>query len=446
MSSDQAARARRIGWFLIAAGLLLNEWVVGWLLTSDGRIDDMVVRVLVWTLDVLAVVSGTVLVRRRTLPARRTVLLSALTVVISILIVEVVLHVTFSLLGDDEPIDNRLTLSPYADKEWAEGLFRELGTEGIERHFEYHPYLGWDMKPFHGKWVKTDERGVRQTWAPPDLPGDAPTLYMFGGSTIWGMGARDDHTIPSYMAQELHTRGYRVAVHNYGDLAYSFTQELIHLFLLLKEGHRPNYVVFYDGINDVYGAYQAGRAGAPIDPFRNAARISEKYSPADHIKIGVQQLLKEHSMIYRALAGIPALFSSAEAFPEPGARMSDEELRALATGIVDYYLTSREILRYLAEAYDFEYMTFWQPVSLTEKGLRDEERNDPRTGDVTLKKLHIFALEQLTAEPLERFRDLSDVLADRNETYYVDYAHLSEAGNAQVARRMADIFEETFLK
>ncbi len=36
----------------------------------------------------------------------------------------------------------------------------------------------------------------------------------------------------------------------------------VRLVLLLREGHRPDYVIFYDGANDVYAAYQAGRAGA----------------------------------------------------------------------------------------------------------------------------------------------------------------------------------------
>ena len=38
---------------------------------------------------------------------------------------------------------------------------------------------------------------------------------------------------------------------------------MMELFLQLREGNIPDLVVFYDGVNDVFSAYQQGKAGIP---------------------------------------------------------------------------------------------------------------------------------------------------------------------------------------
>jgi hypothetical protein len=48
-------------------------------------------------------------------------------------------------------------------------------------------------------------------------------------------------------------------VTDYGIPGFTFLQEIIKLTLLLQNGQRPNFIVFYDGANDVYAAYQSGR-------------------------------------------------------------------------------------------------------------------------------------------------------------------------------------------
>ena len=78
------------------------------------------------------------------------------------------------------------------------------------------------------------------------------TAFVFGGSTTWGAGVKDDYTIPSYL-NRLASGRYRFF--NYGVLAYQSTQEVLRLSLLLSDGNVPDLVVLYDGVNDaVYGA------------------------------------------------------------------------------------------------------------------------------------------------------------------------------------------------
>ena len=50
---------------------------------------------------------------------------------------------------------------------------------------------------------------------------------MFGGSTMWGTGARDACTIPSLLARALQGRGMSLEIINFGETGYVRTQEVI---------------------------------------------------------------------------------------------------------------------------------------------------------------------------------------------------------------------------
>ena len=110
-----------------------------------------------------------------------------------------------------------------------------------------------------GAYVTLDERGLRPTPGEETANGAAIRILCFGGSTMMGMGARDDHTIPAVLARRLTERGHRVAVTNYGQLGHNSTQEVITLQQLLKCGERLDIALFYDGINEMACAEQTGR-------------------------------------------------------------------------------------------------------------------------------------------------------------------------------------------
>ena len=119
----------------------------------------------------------------------------------------------------------------------------------------------WRRASFDSEYITIDRDGFRRTWkrsGPDESPPDM--IFVFGGSTVWGTGARNDYTIPSLMAKQFAQENLNVHVVNYGESAYCFAQEIIHLVTLLQEGRRPRAVIFYDGVNDVSNAYQDGRA------------------------------------------------------------------------------------------------------------------------------------------------------------------------------------------
>ena len=165
-------------------------------------------------------------------------------------------------------VDPRSRADGYGQAEWVAEYFREyLGS--YRTHWE--PYVYWRRVPFEGRYVNIDERGIRRTANAPhpgEGIGESTRIFMFGGSTLWGTGARDDYTIPSYVSRELEAQGFRVEVTNFGEAGYVSTQEVIALLRQLQEGNIPDLVVCYDGANDVYSTYQQGRGGRPQNEFQ----------------------------------------------------------------------------------------------------------------------------------------------------------------------------------
>lgn len=84
---------------------------------------------------------------------------------------------------------------------------------------------------------------------------------------MWGSGARDSFTIPSLLSQILSEHGISIHVVNYGESGFVSTQEVIALMLQLKKGNIPDVVMFYDGVNDTFSAFQHGIAGIPQNEF-----------------------------------------------------------------------------------------------------------------------------------------------------------------------------------
>lgn len=435
---------------LIAIGLLVNPGLLRCLFASLVG-DDIAIenKIIIWAFEALCIVSGLLVYLKGNTPEKRKQLLFILvTITLMVIMLEAGLHVAYLVLdlGDSKDmIENKRYLrSPYHGKEWAQTLFKELREVPKK---EYQQFLGWGKEEYHGKYVNVDSWGIRKSWNPTDFHGKQPqTIYMFGGSTVLGIGARDDYTIPSLLSKMLHGKGYDVVVYNYGELAYTYTQEVILLILLLRDGHRPDYVIFYDGISDVYSAYQTGSAGF----IQNLSEIRDKLkakkpTPLEHIGIAIRDLLKGHCMIYNAVRKIPAYYRKPQ-FQESASKYTDEQLMTLAHDITEYYMQSKDLLDRLAKAYDFKYICFWQPVMLLEERLiNDEAEADRRLHDKALTSCFKYTMASLAKRPSRHFFDITDALYGRTESCYIDFAHLSEEGNEMVSTKIADIFEKEFL-
>src|SRR6056297_1593916 len=139
--------------------------------------------------------------------------------------------------------DRRSELPNYKDFEWAEKHFHEYHQTSST----YRSYVGWQRDPFKGETINLvgpyNERVTRHH-SPIDK--NARSVVFLGGSTTWGVGATDETTIPSlYSLQTGHI------TRNLGEDGRRPRQGINRLIDIYEAGHRPDYVIFYNGVNHV---------------------------------------------------------------------------------------------------------------------------------------------------------------------------------------------------
>ena len=326
----------------------------------------------------------------------------------------------------------------YRDADWSEGYFDEFRRAV---RVDWKAYVEWWQRPFDGSYVTLDERGLRQTTAEKTAGDRVIRVLCFGGSTMMGMGARDEETIPSVLARRLAALGHYVSVTNYGQLGHNSTQETITLQQLLKAGERIDVAIFYDGINEMACAEQTGRADGLFNEARRGAEFNLLHSERRHDLI-IAALLAIAPRTLRRLrqwTGLPLRGP----FPVLEADLSRIDLDRLASDVIAVYAANLRLVRLLGREYGFHPIFFWQPVITTKRPKsRDEQRWErDYTGDPLRRRLlyeRIIAERRRFPELLEVSDavDLSGLFDDCTEPVYIDLYHLSEAGNAAVTEAM----------
>lgn len=266
-----------------------------------------------------------------------------------------------------------MALSIYRDKPWAKTLFQEY--HDIEA-LEFDQYVGWKTRVYRGQFININQDGTRKTFNPTAADNEkGDSIYVFGGSSIWGVGVRDEYTIPSYLSKLLMQSNYHFVVKNYGERGYTFTQEIVRLTLLLRAGHRPCVVIFYDGVNDVISAYRYGRAG--IIGLTSELKLLWEWwqlSPIKKIGSMTGEFIANHSMLYKAGDKLLSRLVYSRPSPYIAATYNEPELERLVKDISDEYLVSLHLVQKLSQAYGFQYFCFWQPVIFTKSPVTEEEK------------------------------------------------------------------------
>ncbi len=327
--------------------------------------------------------------------------------------------------------DLRPRADAYPDSSWLGAYSREFDRSYPLR---WRSYVYWRRKRYKGEYINVDSSGLRVTPAPTlsaPASGRALRVFMFGGSTMWGTGARDAFTIPALVASELQRDGLNAEVTNFGETGYVSTQSLVALLLQLRAGSRPDVVVFYDGVNDTFSAYGQQLPGVPQNERNRVAEFNlSQAGLGRHGRLLLRDMadgLATVNLTKRLLRGLGAA-DSAPIPPRP------DSLTGL---VVTTYLSNLELLQALGEHYHFEPLAYWQPTLFQKSWLTKYERSE------RAKVPEIEAFFQKTYTRMkscahcDMVHDLSQVFSDRHDPLYVDWMHLGERGNAVIARRMA---------
>lgn len=301
----------------------------------------------------------------------------------------------------------------------------------------WRPYVYWRRIPYQGKYINVDEAGIRRSWnaTPSQAPGQV-RIFVFGGSTLWGTGARDEFTIPSLLSKKLSTRYARgVWVTNFGEAGYVNTQEIITLMLELRRGNRPDIAVFFDGYNDSASALQNGVAGIPQN---EPNRIAEFNSRS---RLNLREGFVNRLALYR----FSRWASRSILRPAVRAQRATASTEPLADATVSAYLHNVEILTALSRTFGFHVVFFWQPTLYTKQSLSARERRLYEQSEryfngaaLLFGAINSGLKGRLAEGRYPQVTDLSSMFGDDGDTVFIDqYNHPSEAGNDRIAEAIA---------
>lgn len=308
-------------------------------------------------------------------------------------------------------VDKRGTLANYAGQPWAAVHFAEMQRQKTD----FIAYLGWRRQPFQGQTITVEEgMQIRRT---PAANGNAaaPSVYFFGGSTMWGAGADDARTIPALYQQ---AAGGKIL--NFGESGWTAHQSLNQLIKLYAEGHRPDVVVFYDGVNDVSHKCRHENDAWAYER-QGQIRRALAYRPAEW-GYYAQPILGVVTQLAGALRG------------NQGQRFFDcERNPRKAELLAEQVITDWKVAKLLVESHGGRFHAVLQPVGYFSKTRLDHLRLGRQLGE-QFGIVYPIIRRKMAEQRIGA--DLTDAL-DRDEFIYIDFCHLSPNGNALVAARIA---------
>jgi lysophospholipase L1-like esterase len=360
-----------------------------------------------------------------------------LRVIAVVVVLEIVATGALAIIEPSNQSDPRVAADAYRGVPWAADYFRELRAADS---VAWTSYVYWRRRPFVGQFINVGSEGLRRTYRPPapGASGRPLTVFVFGGSTVWGTGVRDNFTIPSALARQLAADGSSdVAVTNFGESGYVSTQEVIALEVELRRGARPDVVVFYDGVNDTFAALQSGTAGTPQNEANRIAEFNLLHEArrGDLIREAVMRTFTGSAtvqLLTRALRRVTGTDASAATAPRVDARVADD--------VVGIYANNVKAVEGLGNEFGFHSLFYWQPVIFTKDRQTEYELNQTAAVAYTASSYdlvydRIKKQPELASDPA--FHDLSSIFHGEDRPFYIDFAHLSEAGNEVIAARIA---------
>lgn len=341
--------------------------------------------------------------------------------------------------------DSAMTLKKYLGSHWyfRNPQFSWWNSEKSAIVFLPHPVLTWTTKPASTPHIHIADDHSRNTAGNPANGDGSESIFMFGGSTTFGVYLPDDATIPSGLAKRLNADGHPATVHNYGQIAYNSNQEVLYLWLLLKEGKRPDTVILYDGCNDLYSYPHSTIDEELVKDEIGTVRLRQPEKAVNRSLVNralVQRTLSAVTRYIKLIDYPLKTFRLLSGRNTPESAIGTKDMTAYPQGIADNYRKNIMLLDLLAKAYRFRYFLFWQPL-IYDKPLTADEKIIP----VPEEFRPVF---QKTASLLETagipdFHNLSGLFHDDTGNEFVDVCHISASANAIVAGKIADTIEKS---
>ena len=302
--------------------------------------------------------------------------------------------------------DKRFELPNYQNISWAKKHFSEFN----KLNTKYYDHITWRRNDFNGETI-TIKNGYRMNNSNENFTLNKD-IWMFGGSTVWGTGSNDKNTIPSLIEKLTN-----ISTLNLGETGYNTTQELN---LLLKEliKHKPQIIIFFDGINDVEKCMKNLNYFSTGQEVVLQSELVESYSK----KLLIAPL--------KILAKVQKLFQK----NQNTKRIYDCDTNiSKAEKIAKIFVNNWINVQLIAKKNNIKFIPILQPTIFTSTSNKDYLSTNSE-----LKKQYEILYELIKKELNKKnfkYLNLENSL-NKAENYFIDFFHLSPNGNMKIAREI----------
>jgi lysophospholipase L1-like esterase len=317
---------------------------------------------------------------------------------------------------------------------------------------QFESYVHFRSKSYIGKYYGVELEGYRRVKNNGEWPISVKNfnVFFFGGSTSFGVGPYWA-TTASYLQESLNAQKIHkpVRVYNFGRSGYQSSQEMILFQQLLSGGHKPDMVVFLDGLNDFCFLDGQPSSWQNLAGFFNESNDRYVRQMAGYGIVTKWELLSDFvkTMPLMKLTNSVldrTFYTKIPQYNSPQINtITDEksESKQILESVIKRYLNNMLQIKAISNAYGIVPVIVWQPIPTYQYDLTNHIFNPDRLGCHINSKIGYPLMHDLQAYQVlgDSFIWAADIQKDLKEPIYVDAFHYT----APMSKRIAEFIGET---
>lgn len=382
-----------------------------------------------------------------------------LNVILALVILNMGLYIFFSVFDRfrDDPSKDKLfhgrssltqMSSIYPD--WKESELAILLTEDENMEYVFDPWSQMKIGEANGDYINVSEYGFRfvknqGSW-PPDPT--AINIFVFGGSTSFGVGVADDQTIPSYLQEFLQEDQLnKIFVYNFARPGSFSTTERILFEQLATEGIIPDIAIFIDGLNDF--SFWSGEPQWTNQLRELVLRANSQRALVSRSWYHKATDILSHLPIYRvarsAKGQLNRLSGDEETTYTEALRKGDPPYQnnEVLESAINRWFTNKSLIETAATKFQVTPLFVWHPIATYKYSFTNHPlyNGDPIYFGVTQRAPYGYALMEKSHLPIlnqeDNFLWLADIQESEKNNLYVDNSHFTGRFAKQISSHIS---------
>lgn len=317
--------------------------------------------------------------------------------------------------------DSELVATSYSADGKNDNRINLLIRESSAEQFVYEPFTQFKETPINNLHMNVSPHGFRsiENQGPWPINPNNVNIFVFGGSTIFGYGAADNQTIPSYLQELLRNQDENVSVYNFGRAYYYSTQERILFENLLNTGNIPDIVIFVNGLTDFFNYENIPALTKTLNNYNNSINHLVQDT------IGRLPIIQLYNFASAKLTKKMPQISDQEA--------SDNSLQAQKA--LKTFFNNERIIRAVSSEYNIQPFFVWQPTPFYNSFRKD----DDLTGWLAYSRAgyELMNKKRLNNELNDNLIWLSNL--DSDSADFIDLVHYSPDFSVRIAAAVSKV-------